>query len=71
MTYDPGWGKVTTSQPGPVNIHAAPKNPWTTLTPFPVGADVDFVIVLRSEYPSWEVRSDEPVEITSTPMVQP
>ena len=72
MTYDPGWAKVTTTVAGPVNIHAAPRNPWAVLVPLSVnGQDVDFTLDVRSQYPGWKVRSDQPVRITSTPMRTP
>lgn len=72
MTFDPGWAKVTATTAGPANTHAAPKNPWALLTPVADGhMDVDFVLDVRTQFPTFKVRSSQPVRITSTPMRQP
>lgn len=72
MTYDPGWTTVTATTVGPANTHAAPRNPWAILTPLASGnMDVDFVLDVRTQYPTFKVRSDQPVKITSTPMGAP
>lgn len=70
MTFDPGWGKVTAQAAGPARTTPAPRNPWAVLTP--VGTvDVDFVLDVRSQYPTFKVRSSQPVKITSTAMRNP
>lgn len=72
MTYDPNWTAVTATTAGPANTHAAPRNPWAILTPLANGAmDVDFVLDVRTQFPAFKVRSNQPVRITSTPMRVP
>lgn len=71
MIYDPSWSKVSGGDTlGRTNI--APRNPWAVLTPEPTGSmDINFVLDIRSQYPTFKVRSDMPVKITSTPMRNP
>lgn len=72
MVYDPNWTTIPGPTTGPTHTSVTPRNPWTVLTPVAVGTlDVDFVLKVRANFPAFTVRSDQPVRITSTPMVTP
>ena len=68
---DPNWSNVTATT-GLTATSIAPRNTWTTLTPVADGnLDVDFTVKVRSQYAAFQVRSDMPVKITSTPIRNP
>lgn len=72
MTYDPGWANVTAGSAGPTRVAVAPANPWATLAPVADGnMDVDFVLLVRDQYPTFEVRDAQPVEIRDDPLKTP
>lgn len=71
MPIDPGWTKVAATS-GFGRTSVTPRDLWTVLVPVADGnMDVDFVITVSSQYPTFSVRSDDPVLITSTPMRTP
>lgn len=45
---------------------------WAVLSPVEVGSfDVDFVLVVRDEFPAFQFRDDQPVEVRDDPLGTP
>lgn len=72
MIYDPSWSRTTHVGSGPGKVAGPASMRWAVLSPVEVGSfDVDFVLVVRDEFPAFQFRDDQPVEVRDDPLGTP